>query len=440
MQAVIMAGGKGTRLGSIAQNIPKPMVTIDGKPLLEYQIDNIKDNGITDVILVVGYLGDVIKGYFGNGSKWNINIHYYFEKTPLGTAGALAQINKDLEENFVLIFGDLFIDINLKKFFAFHTKKQALISLFAHPNSHPYDSDIIIADKNGKVNGWICKNVDIKYDYKNLVNAGIYVINKKIVDYIISFQNKSGRETVDLEKDVIIPSINWGRIFAYCSTEYVKDIGTPKRFEKVKKDFRNSICSYRNLKNKQKCIFLDRDGTINKYVGLLKAADQVELESGAAEAIRYINESKYLAIVITNQSVIARGISSFEELERIHNRMYTLLGNEGSYVDDLYYCPHHPHSGYEGEVKELKIDCECRKPKIGMLKQAADKYNIDIKNSWFVGDTGTDVRTGINAGMRTCLLKSGDPNKYIKYHDDPHIYADNLLDAVKKILRYEGEI
>lgn len=433
MQAVIMAGGKGTRLASVAKNVPKPMVPIKGKPLLEYQIENLKENGVQDIILIIGHLGNVIKDYFGDGSKFGINISYYVEETPLGTAGALAKITEHLEDTFFLVFGDLFININYDRFLKFHQEKKALITLFAHPNSHPYDSDIIIADDNQRVTGWSYKKEVRTTDYRNLVNAGLYVIEKAAVNEIAKVQAAKYVDKVDLEKEIIIPLISKYPIFAYHSTEYVKDIGTPDRLTKVTADFQNGVCEKRNLKHKQKCIFLDRDGTINKYVGFLRKVDQVELEPNAAEAIRLINESEYLAIVITNQPVIARGETTYDELETIHNRIFTLLGKEGAYLDGLYYCPHHPDKGFDGEVPELKFDCDCRKPKIGMLKRAEQDFNADLANSWFVGDTTMDVQTGINAGTHTIMLLSGDPHKE-KYDVKPDFLETNLYTAVKRIL------
>ena len=433
MQAVIMAGGKGTRLATVTKNIPKPMVPLEGKALLEYQIENLKDNGVNKIILIVGYLGDVIQDHFGDGNSFGVNISYYVEETPLGTAGALAKIKEQLEDTFFLVFGDLFININYERFFAFHNKKNSLITLFAHPNSHPYDSDIIIVDDDDRVSGWSYKKEVRTEDYRNLVNAGLYVMQKDVVEEIEKVQTLKSEDKVDLEKDLIIPLISSKPIFAYHSTEYVKDIGTPDRLQKVTADFIHGVCEQRNLVHKQKCIFLDRDGTINKYVGFLNNVDQVELEPNAAEAIRLINESEYLAIVITNQPVVARGECSFEELNRIHNRIYTLLGKDGAYVDGLFFCPHHPDKGFEGEVQELKIECNCRKPQIGMIKLAENEFNADLSESWFIGDTTIDVKTGINAGMHTIMLRSGDPKKD-KFDVKPDFTADDLLAAVKKIL------
>lgn len=444
MQAVIMAGGKGTRLSPVTGDIPKPMVKINGKPLLEYQIENLKDCGITDVVLVIGYFVDVIKDYFGDGSGispstgklFGVNIRYYSEETPLGTAGALGKIKARLQENFILLFGDLFTCIDFRRFIRFHKEKKADATLFVHPNSHPYDSDIVITDSDSKIIGWSYKNTEREEYYKNLVNAGIYVLDQKIAGYVSDIQ-LGGKEKVDLEKDVIskLFEVRNYRIYGYQSSEYVKDLGTPERLEAVTKDFFSGICQKRNLSNRQKCIFLDRDGTVNKYVGFLRTAEQMELTPTAADAIRKINGSEYLAVIVTNQPVIARGECSFEELERIHNKMYTLLGNEGAYLDGLYFCPHHPEGGFDGEVKELNIDCNCRKPKIGLLKMAAKELNIDLGKSWFVGDTYQDIQTGINAGMKTILLCSGDENKDNKYGCIPDYTVDQLDNAVEIILK-----
>jgi D,D-heptose 1,7-bisphosphate phosphatase len=221
----------------------------------------------------------------------------------------------------------------------------------------------------------------------------------------------NGRKVkVDLDRQILKPLCGTGKMFCYDSPEYVKDMGTPERFNGVCADFAHGTVSAKNLKNKQKAIFLDRDGTINKYVGFLRDINDFELLPGVAEAIRKINASGYLAIVVTNQPVIARGEVTFDQLQEIHNKMETLLGQEGAYIDGIYFCPHHPDKGFEGEVPELKIDCDCRKPKPGMLLKAAEDFNIDLSQSWMVGDGENDVKAGLNAGCKTALIGQGKEN------------------------------
>ena len=196
----------------------------------------------------------------------------------------------------------------------------------------------------------------------------------------------------------------------------------------------SSHCESRNLSKKQRCIFLDRDGTINKYVGFLRTKESMELLPNTAEAIKKINDSEYLCIVVTNQPIIARGESTVENLNLIHKRMETLLGSSGAYIDKIYYCPHHPDKGFDGEVKELKLDCDCRKPKIGMLLQAEKDFNIDLENSFVIGDSTLDIQLGKNAGMETILVATGQAGTDKKFDAEPTYCAIDLLDGVNKIL------
>ncbi len=406
MKTVIMAGGRGTRISAIAPDIPKPMIEIDGMPVLEREIYCLRDQGFTDIILTVGYKADVIIDYFGDGSKeskatgepFGVNIEYFVEETPLGNAGALFQLKDKLTEDFLLLNADAVFDIDFNRMVDFHKSHNATVSLFTHPNSHPYDSGLIIADKDGTVKVWLAKEDKRPTYYKNRVNAGLHVISPSILEQTITTPK------IDLDRQLLKPLAGTGKMFCYDSPEYVKDMGTPERYYFVVDDFKAGRVTAKNLRNKQKAVFLDRDGVINKYVGFLRNIDDFELIPNVADAVKKINASGYLVIMVTNQPVIARGEVSFEELDEIHNKMETLLGLEGAYLDGIYFCPHHPHSGYEGEVKELKIDCDCRKPKPGMLLKAAEDFNIDLSQSWMVGDGENDIKAGNAAGCHTALL------------------------------------
>lgn len=411
MKTVIMAGGKGTRIASVNAEVPKPMIRILNKPILEYQLECLRDQGYRDIILVIGHLGHVIRAYFGDGSgispatgkPFGVSIEYVVETEPLGTAGALYLLKEKLGEDFLLLCGDVIFDIDVDRFYRFHKARGGVATLFTHPNSHPYDSGIIMVDESGKVTNWLHKEEPRQW-YRNRVNAGLHFFSHRIFEQGLFQELKK----VDLDREVLKPLIPTGQLFAYDSPEYVKDMGTPDRFYSVTADIRSGKVHRKNLSNPQKCVFLDRDGTLNKYVGFLRHIDQLELLPGAAEAVRKINESGYLAIIVTNQPVIARGEVTVLELQEIHNKLETLLGQEGAYVDGIYYCPHHPHKGYAGEVPELKIDCECRKPKPGLLYQAAQDFHIDLAASYMVGDGDNDVQCGINAGCTPVLLTEGE--------------------------------
>ena len=397
MKVVIMAGGKGTRIAEVNSQVPKPMIPIDGKPILEYQIDTLRRQGYTDIILVIGHMGQVISDYFKDGSEKGVNLQYVVEEQPLGTAGALFLLKDQIKEDFLLLNGDIIFDVDISRFLEHHHNQKTVATILTHPNSHPYDSGIIFADSNGKVTNWLHKE-DKRLWYQNRVNAGLHMLSPRIFDMF------SELKKTDLDRDVLKPLIAQGELSIYDSPEYIKDMGTPDRYYSVIQDIREGKVEAKNLSNKQKAIFLDRDGTLNQYVGFLRNIDDFSLIDGAAEAVKLINESGYLAIVVTNQPVIARGEVSLEELQEIHNKMETLLGQEGAYVDDIFYCPHHPHKGYEGERPEYKIECECRKPKPGMLLAAAEKYNIELSESWMIGDGDSDVEAGLNAGCKVAKV------------------------------------
>ncbi|MBR4368538.1 MAG: D-glycero-beta-D-manno-heptose 1,7-bisphosphate 7-phosphatase [Prevotella sp.] len=416
MKVVIMAGGKGTRIASIANDIPKPMIQIGGKPILEHQIDNLKACDLTDIILVIGHLGNAIKDYFQDGKNFGVNISYFTEDHPLGTAGALFKMN--LTDDFLLLCGDVMIDVDFNRFIAFHKQHQAWASLMAHPNGHPYDSSLLVTEilepqeKGGvpveshRVTGWLNKEDERLY-YKNRVNAGIEIISPALLAETMKHftpRHPEQPDKIDLDRDVLKPNIKSGRIFAYDTPEYIKDMGTPDRFYEVERDLKSGKIAARNLSKKQKAIFLDRDGTINIYKGFLTKEEDFELIPGVTEAIKLVNHSGYLAIVVSNQPVIARGDCTFEELQTIHEKMETLLGKEGAFVDAIYYCPHHPDKGFEGERPEYKFDCNCRKPKPGLLLQAAKDWNIDLSQSYMIGDSTRDLEAGRNAGCKQSLL------------------------------------
>ena len=434
MKTIIMAGGRGTRISELYPDIPKPLIPISGVPVLEREICSLRDQGFKEFIITISHMGEKISEYLGNGERLGVSIEYFYEKTPLGNAGALFKMWDSLgDEPFLLLNGDAVFDVDFNRMAAFHREHGALVTLFTHPNSHPYDSGLLIADQDLSVLCWLAKE-DVRPEfYKNRVNAGLHVIDPVILDRagvdpakVGTVDAETGKTIkVDLDRDLLKHLSGTGKMMCYDSPEYVKDMGTPERFYAVSEDFAAGRVQGKNLRNRQKAIFLDRDGTINKYVGFLRNIEEFELLDGVAEAIRRINESGWLCIVATNQPVIARGEVTVPELEEIHNKMETLLGLEGAYIDGLYYCPHHPHKGYEGEVPELKVECECRKPKPGMLLRAAEDFNIDLEQSWMVGDGENDVRAGKAAGCRTCLLGEGEYGQ--------EMTAESLLEFVEQM-------
>lgn len=433
MKVVILAGGKGTRLKEYTKVIPKPMIKIFDKTILEYQFDDLKKYGLVDIILCIGYLGNKIIDYYGDGKKFGVNITYVYEESPMGTGGALNYIKDLIDDDFILLFGDIMLQLDWGRFINFHKLKNGIGTFLVHSNSHPFDSDLILIDNYDKVTGISYKNSKRNYN-KNLVKSGVHIFKREILDFV----NEGVKQ--DLEKDVIQKVLSSEKqIYGYKTSEYVKDMGTSIRLEQTKKDILNDVPLRKSLRYKQKCIFLDRDGTINVYKGLLSKIEDFQLEEKVSDAVKLINDSGFLCIVITNQPVVARNLCLIEELECIHKKMETILGQAGAYIDDCYYCPHHPDAGYPGENKAYKIKCKCRKPNTDLIKNAAEKYNIDLSKSYIIGDTTVDIKTGLNAGLHTVLLKTGLAGSDFKFNVKPEFTADNLYDAVTQILQKEKE-
>jgi mannose-1-phosphate guanylyltransferase / phosphomannomutase len=416
MKVVIIAGGQGTRIASVNNEIPKAMIPVEGKPVLEYQIELAKRYGFIEIILIIGYLGSIIEDYFQDGSKWGVSIEYYKEEIALGTAGALPLIRDRLTEDFFVFYGDTIMDVALDQMLAFHKEKNADASLFLHPNDHPYDSDLVAEDENGKITNFFSRPYPEGFVSKNLVNAALYILSPKIIDRI------PNNKKTDFGKHIFPLCLESGlNLYGYVSAEYIKDMGTPDRYDKVSEDVRTGKVANLNNIYPKKAIFLDRDGVITEEVDLLSNPKQLKIIPGAADAIKLINQSGYLAIIITNQPVIARNLCSIDELNVIHNTMETLLGFERCFVDAIYFCPHHPDGGYPEERKEYKVECDCRKPKPGLIFNASIEWNIELDKSYMIGDRNSDIDAGNNAGIKASFL--------IEQNTD-----NALLDIVTKII------
>jgi D,D-heptose 1,7-bisphosphate phosphatase len=450
-QLVILAGGKGTRLKDRLGDLPKPMIPIAGKPLLEHQIELARAHGFADVLLFVHHRADLIQQHFGDGSRWDLRVRYVIETEPLGTAGAVLAGFEQLNDRFAVMYGDTMVNVDLARFWRAHQDSGADATLFLHPNNHPLDSDLVELDGANSVTAFHNRPHPPDKFFQNLVNAGLYVIEKRALE---PFRRRQGDESatnaergtrnaepacppLDFGKDLFPVMLKRGaKLFGYNSPEFIKDIGTPSRYDWVCAQYAAGIIQRSSLATPQTAVFLDRDGTLIKEVSAqgLHRMDDVELIPGAAEAIHELNHAGLRAVLITNQPVIAKGFCTEAELQQIHNKLETLLGREHAFLDRIYYCPHHPDKGFAGERVELKIECECRKPKTGMMLHAQHDLNIDLANSWFVGDTTTDVQTARNAGVKSVLVRTGHGGEDRKHGAQPDFVFDSLLEAVKFIV------
>lgn len=400
MRAIILAGGRGERMRAAFPSVPKPLVPLGGKPILVRQLEALRAQGVTDITVVTGYGAEQIEAALGSGEAFGVTLSYYREQTPLGTAGALYRM--DLREDFLLLSGDLFFDITVQKMLAFHKERGALATLLAHPNAHPGDSTLIEADETGRVLRFLPKEGRAG-DFANLCNAGIQLISPELLRRF----PREGR--ADLDRDVLVPAAAAGAVYAYRCTEYVRDAGTPARLAAAEVDLAAGRAAARRLSQPQRAVFLDRDGTLNVHNGFVASPGQLALLPGAAEGVRLINEKGYLAVLVTNQPVIARGECTVQTLRMIHNKLEMLLGAEGAYLDSIYYCPHHPDKGYPGEIPALKIACDCRKPAPGLVLRAARDMHIDLAASYMAGDGWRDVACAANAGCAPVFLGEALP-------------------------------
>lgn len=437
MQAVILAGGKGTRLKQITGDLPKSLVNIEGHPLLLHHLELARSQGIRDILILTGYRAETIRDAIGDGSQFGVNVTYRDEgeADPLGPAGALLSAFDLLADRFLVFYGDCFMKVDLRRMLASHEEHAADAVLFVHPNDHPHDSDLVEAGAEG----WIEKFHPHPHPegewLPNLVNAALHSFDKTALEpYRDRWRSGSIPRKLDIGRHLFPMMLAEGRrLFAYRCGEYVKDAGTPARLEKVIADLRSGRVDRDSLSTPQPAIFLDRDGTLNVEVERVRTPDDLQLIGGAAEAVGMINRSAFRAILTTNQAVLARGECDAAGLARIHAKLETLLGRAGAWLDAIYYCPHHPHRGYHGEVPELKIECDCRKPKPGMVLRAKQDFNLDLGKSWMIGDSALDIRTARNAGMRAALVRTGKAGSDLGPGESPDYTFDSLLQAVEFI-------
>ena len=388
MQVAILIGGKGTRVKSISKKIPKPFLKINKRAIIDHQIKKL--NNFNKIYI----LSNEGLAKFHNTLKKRYKkrkIIIFEEKKPLGNGGCLKELESYVGEDILILSGDLIFNIDFKKFFLFHKRNKSDVSFLVHPNDHPFDSDLLEINKENKLIKFH-KKPHSKKNIGNLCLSGIMIINKKILKFIKpnKFQDFSKNILPKLIKKKI-------KIYAYNTREYVKDVGTPKRIKLVGKHIKTKKYINGIISKKLPAIFLDRDGVINKEYPQKHYQNPMEINKGAVSAVKTINENGHLVVIVTNQSAIAKGVLTINELENDHKKLEYYFGKFGAYFDRIYYCPHYPINGFKGEIKKLKKKCSWRKPNNGMLIQAIKDLNIDVKNSYMIGDRLTDY----NAAKKT---------------------------------------
>jgi histidinol-phosphate phosphatase family protein len=402
-QLAILAGGLGTRLKKRSGAVPKSMVPVGGKPILEHQVILARDHGFTDIRLLTFHGESLIREYFGDGGRWGVSIRYHTEKAAMGTAGAVLEAIEELSSCFMVLYGDTVLDVDLDAMWRRHEALSADATLLVHPNDHPHDSDLIETDSEGWIVAFHATPHPPERSYQNLVNAALYVVERSALQPWAPPHTK-----MDFARDLFPTWLAEGRrLYGYRSREYIKDVGTPERLAEAECDLASGRVRRLSLRAKCPAVFLDRDGTLNREVDRVKSPEELIVMEGVGGAVRRINKQGLLAVVVTNQPVVARGECSEKDLRRIHDKLEMELGREGAFLDGLYYCPHHPDRGFPGERPELKIPCSCRKPGIGLIERAAEDLRIELTGSWMIGDSTVDLQTARNAGIRAVLVRTG---------------------------------
>ena len=394
-QAVILAGGIGTRLRPLTYKIPKPMIKLSDKPFLGYLIESLKENGIKEVVLLLGYLPDKIKEYFGNGSNFGIKIKCSIGDVSFETGKRIKNAEELLDDNFLLMYCDNYWPLNLKKLVEYHNDHNVLATVTIYTNKDNFTKSNMKVDDQGYVILY-----DKSREEKNLsgVDIGFFIINKKVLEWMPN-------TNFSFEKEILHKLIKEKQIAGYLTDHKYYSIGKIERLP-ITEQF---------LKPK-KVIFLDRDGVINKKptkADYVKNWNEFEFLSGSIEAISILTKNDYDIYIISNQAGIARGIMTENDLKEIHRNMVNELEKKGGEVSDIYYCPHGWDDG-----------CECRKPKPGMFFQAAKEHYIDLTKAVFIGDDERDVEAGEAARVKTILVT---PNK-------------SFLEIVKDLIKFDKTI
>lgn len=385
-QAVILAGGKGTRLGALSENCPKPMQMIGQKPFLEYLIWNLKRHGLSRFTLLLGYKASSIIDYFGDGSDFGTTIDYVIEPEPLGTGGALALAlaQNKLDETFLFCNGDTIFDFNYNDLLCLIANSTALVGLSLRR--------VDDASRYGSVE--LVDTTVMKFAEKNnasygLISGGVAVMKKELASLIPN-------EPCSLEADILPLLATKQMVCGRAYDGFFLDIGLPETLGQAQE----AIPQWR----RKKALFLDRDGVLNRDFGYVCSKDRFEWVEGAVETVKLMNDSGILVVVVTNQAGIARGFYSEIEFQAFMHWINDELRRRGAHLDAWYHCPHHPEEGlppYNGE-------CDCRKPRPGMLETAMRDWDIDPRDALLVGDKESDIQAATECGIRSILYHEND--------------------------------
>jgi histidinol-phosphate phosphatase family protein len=381
-QAVILAGGEGTRLRPLTNRVPKPMVLVNNRPFLEYLIDMLKENSITEVLLLLGYLPEKITEYFGNGSDFGVAMKYSIGKVSDETGTRIKKAGPLLDDVFLLMYGDNYWPLNLKRLLKFYNEHKTLASTTVYTNKdgqgeYGAENNVYVDD-----NDYVMKYDKGRKD-KNLngVDIGFFILNKKVLELMPNHD-------FSFEEEILPLLIDRRQLSGYRTEHRYYYISTVESLKLTEKYLQQ-----------QKVVLLDRDGVINKKApedDYIKNWGEFKFLPGAVEALKLLTQNGYNIYIITNQRGIARGMMSECDLDIIHAKLKAELEKHDVRTKGIYYCSHGLDDG-----------CDCRKPKPGLLFQAATEHDFDLTKAIFIGDSESDLQAGDAAGCKTILVEPG---------------------------------
>lgn len=396
-QAVVLAGGLGTRLGELTRSTPKPLLPVGGRPFLEYLVWNLRRHGITRVVFCVGYLAERIVEHFGDGARFGVAIEYVVEREPAGTGGALLLARPRLEEEFLVLNGDTLCDLNyldlgllLKE-----TGAAAAVALRHVPDAQRYGR---VCLEGSLVTGFEEKGAG----GPGLVSGGVYALRRAALEGLPGVP-------ASLERDLFPALAAAGSLAGRVYGGFFLDIGVPESLREAQA----AVPRWR----RKPAVFLDRDGVLNEDRGYIHRPEEFVWVEGAPEAVKWLNDRGYLVILVTNQAGIARGYYTEEDFWGLMKWVGAELRRRGAHLDAVYYCPHHPAEGRE----PYRQKCGCRKPAPGLIRRALKEWDVDVARSLMIDDREENLPAAAVLGLHGAVFRGG-----------------NLLEFVRGLLAAEG--
>jgi mannose-1-phosphate guanylyltransferase / phosphomannomutase len=392
----ILAGGLGSRMEGFDNQKPKSLMVINGKTILEQQINILKNNGVGEIHLLLGHRAQQIIEFVKSlPINQSININYHIDESPLGTGGALMQLIKKSPKTIGVSHGDLYIDTDILQFINEVSKNDCDWGQIVHPSNHIFDSDIVVMNESRQIIDYVLKPHEGNLEFRNLTNAGIYFFKSSFINATAKIFGTVDY-AFDLDRDLLPRLLAFGlKGYGYEDIGTCLDVGTPERISNFdvwlkSKPFRGKV---------RPMVFMDRDGVINEDTGWICSLNQFKMYSDVPASIAKLNNLGIRVVVITNQPVVARGDISLEDLSKLHIHFENLLAEKSAFVNAIYFCPHHPTRGFPNEIVSLKGKCSCRKPEVGLFLEALERFPTDLSRTFMIGDSWRDERAAQRLGI-----------------------------------------